>query len=256
MGNLINLQKQSNIVSDPEKLSLGSLYLIGTSGEFFGGGGIAAMPVSIKQNTVSLYFIAAYEYHTLKSSNKSVAIFSFNKSKFLTTISKIFSIKISRETINALFNSFAEVDISTENVVIATIRGHNIEFIDCVEIVNKNEISSLKLRPIKRITNISEWPRLAIKKWAVHHLEIKDDSLNYIYGSSIVHNKKSLVDTLQKYNTYKANRNKQHKSESMIDEIRRLTTTTIIGVDNVTIGTNTYEWRNSFAYDEVDDIPF
>ena len=215
---LINLQKQYDVVGDREKLSLGSLYFIGEFTNIGGGSGVIAMPISIKEDVVSLYVITSYEYNLVKSSNKSVVIIPFGIHSLLAKIVKIFNIRINKKIANTIFNSFAERITYSENIITARIKRSNIEFMDNVILLSINEMYKLRLHLIKRITDISKWPGLAIKKWAMHHLELNDESIKYIYsGSKFRLDKKELVNILQKHGTYNAG--KKHHINKNYEEI-------------------------------------
>lgn len=253
----IRLQKQSDIIDDPKKLSLGSLYFVGSSIGMYDGSDVIAMPISLKRNTVSLYFITAYGYHILKSSKSGVVIFPFGTHKLFAKIVRIFNIKINEKIVNIIFNAFAEKNTSAKSTIVAKIKRSNIEFIDDVVTFSNNQIPSLKLHLIKRITNINEWPRIAIKKWAMHHLELENDSMKYIYGSSLQYNKKSLINALQKQHTYSASKNMRRKGS--INRPKVVTTVTEVDGSIITINAadeNYHGEYNEGCCREDDNIPF
>lgn len=261
---LTNLQKQSDIIDDPEKLSLGSLYFIGASDEFYNGSEIAAMPVSIKQNTVSLYLIIAYRYHILKSSDSGVVIFPFKVYKPLARIVRIFNIKVDNEIVDRLFNYFAGNNSCIGNMVTARVNKRNVYFTENITTFKKDAICKLNLRLIRRIKDISKWPALAIKEWAMLHLKLKDDYIEHIYRN-ILHNKKSLISALQKHYTYSAgenitkNNNQIKLKTTTITEIDGSTMTVDIPEENLYVNIpeeNRYENHSAPLRDEEDDIPF
>ena len=236
---LINLRKQSNTIDDPTKLSLGSLYFVGTPFGVYDGSEIIIMPVSTGLSVVSFYCITAYEHHTVKSSNNGVVISPFKTRGLLDKIAKIFGAKINRKTADILFNAFAERLSSSENIITLKIGGSNIEFIDHVATLSNNEICKLKLHLIKRIIDIRKWPGLAIKKWAIYHLRVNDNSMRYIYESSLQYNRKSLVNALQEHHTYNASKNK-YKID-VADEPLKLKTADTREIDE-TIATIKYNY--------------
>lgn len=258
---LISLLKQSDVIDDHRKLSLGSLYFVGSSIGPYEGSDIIAMPISLKQNVASLYVITAYRYRILKSSKKSVVIFPFRTHRLIAKIIRIFSIKINRKVADTIFNAFAGESTSEKNIITARIKRYNIDLIDSVITFSNGEIPHLKLHLIKRIMDVSEWPRVAIKKWAIYHLKLRDDSMNCIYNNDSIYNKKSLVDILQEHNTYSANNRAYGKKDSKA-AITMINGDTI-GVSNFgTNGTTTYVnidtsiEDNENNYKDLDDLPF
>jgi len=216
---ITNLLKKSNTIDGPKKLSLGSLYFIGSPVKMFEGSGIIAMPISIKQDRITFYFICVYEHHVLKSSNKSVVIFPLNRSKFLATVIRIFNTRINREAVGIIFNAFAEKSTSMSKAISISVNKHDIDFVDDTMSFSKDETDKLKLHFIKRIINIGEWPELAIKRWAAYHLVIENDFLRCVCESDISHSKKNLIDVLQKRHVSHTSENKPSAENRSDNEV-------------------------------------
>jgi len=180
--------------------------------------------------------------------------------KLLTIIARIVGVKINRKIADMLFDVFSEGTSSERNIITIKVDGRDISFLDHVITLNNDEIRKLKLYLIKRIVDVREWPGLAIRKWATYHLKVNDDSMRYIYRSSLPYNRKSLVNALQEHHTYNAG-----KSKHRID-ITELRTTNIVGIDEITTAVDYkylyndqaggYEHRELPHVEEEDDIQF
>jgi len=241
------------------ELSIGSLYFVEASIKLFGANTIAAIPVSIKQNNVSLYFISVYEYNILKYSNDSITIIpsKMYRSKLLTAIARISKIKeivVNKKAVCRIVDLFADKISCGGNMVYFRLKKKEVSFTDSVYRVYNNQIIDLKLHPIKRIIDISKWPRKAIMGWARSYLDLGANSLEYIYNSSDINDNRGLIDLLQKHHTYSANKviAKPYNPDATID------ITTIGGLINtINISTeHNIDTNDEFFHEEIDDIPF
>ena len=212
---------KNNTIDDVRKLSLGSLYLIEFPMKIYGANTLIAMPVSIKQESMLLYSICVYDYNVLTYSDNSITIFPSGVciSRLLTVIAKISRIKgivINKETVCKVIDLFADKMTYGEFGIRFKIKKREIDLTDTVVELHNDQVIALGLHPIKRMIDVSKWPRKAIMSWAKDHLKLGADSLKCMYDYNYFSdtNNKNLVDLLQKHHTYNAGKSRQFKQEN------------------------------------------
>jgi len=224
---LINLLKKTdNIVKDIEELSLGSLYFIESATKIYDSNTLIAMPVGIRQGSMLLYFISIHEYDILKYSNNSITIFpeKLYKTKPLAKIVKIGNIKLNEKIVSRIIDLLAQRIGYGGSSLNFKIRKKELLLTDSVTELYNGQILDLKLHLIKRIMDVSKWPRGAIMGWAQYHLKLGADSIEYVYSHRYFSNpdNRDIVDLLQKHRTYNAGKHRQleEKMGTYLEKIR------------------------------------